>query len=307
MLSQVKSESIPEGPVPERLLETLEWLGEAAILIGSSGAGHTILRVNRAFTRLTGHPATEAVGRHPSFIQGGLSGRPDELDRWLLQPPAGPAQSRLLLRCERRDGTPYWGELGLRTVGERKGAPASSICILRDVSELLEPASLQKPHETGGGGDPGGIPSRSRLIGLLELRWREAMRDIKPLTIYLMCLDGLAPGGREVEEVRASLPARAAEILSGQFRRASDSLLHEGGGRYAALSLGLTPSQAMHVAQNAANAVREIEPARITLSIGISTGIPTPLTDPASALAEAEEALREARAAGGDMQRMHEF
>ncbi len=299
----MKRESIPEGPPPERLIEALDWLEQAAALIEATDPGQPIIRINQAFTRLTGYPAHEVLGRDLSFLQGRFLEQQPQPGQRIRKAISGGERLRLVLRNERRDGTAFWSELSLCPVADHGGG---CIGMLRDVSELL--------GEGSAGGQPAGLPTRRYFLELLERRWREAMRDIKPLTIYLMELDGFLSFSEGFDpETSSRLLARLAQRLGNQFRRASDTVAHTEAGRFAAISLGLTPAQAMHVAQNAANAIRELDlgtgeqPVRFTLSTGMSTGIPTPLTELSTVLGEAEEALREARQAGGDMLRMHEY
>ncbi len=303
----MKRESIPEGPVPERLIEALDWLEQAAVLIESADPEQPIIRVNRAFTRLTGYPAEEVLGRDLSFLQGRFLGQQPQPHQRIRRAISGGERLRLVLRNERRDGTSFWSELSLCPVADSNGGNGSGcISMLRDVTELLGERAARV--------QPAGLPTRQHFLELLERRWREAMRDIKPLTIYLMDLDGFLPLSERLDPgTSARLLARLAARLRSQFRRASDTIAHDEAGRFAAISLGLTPAQAMHVAQNAANAIRELElgagdqPVRFTLSTGMSTGIPTPVTELSRVLDEAEEALLEARQAGGDMLRLHEY
>ncbi|MDT7581493.1 MAG: hypothetical protein QOK35_2757, partial [Pseudonocardiales bacterium] len=97
--------------------------------------GHPLLWVNPSFTRLTGYPPEEVVGRNCRFLQG---------------PNTDPAAIRrigeALRRCEpitevllnyRRDGTAYWNQLSISPVTDGSGEVVNFVGVQNDVTERV--------------------------------------------------------------------------------------------------------------------------------------------------------------------------
>lgn len=91
--------------------------------------------VNPAFTRVTGYPAQEAVGRNCRFLQG------EHTD-----PQAGPALHRALLAEQpititllnyRRDGTTFWNQLSVSPVYDGAGRLVNFVGVQADVTERV--------------------------------------------------------------------------------------------------------------------------------------------------------------------------
>jgi two-component system cell cycle sensor histidine kinase/response regulator CckA len=92
-----------------------------------------IVYVNPAFTRLTGFPAAEAVGRNCRFLQG------PETDpaavASLREAVAAGRPCEIEIRNHRRDGSPFWNYLTISPVRGEDGTVAHHIGVLRDVTE----------------------------------------------------------------------------------------------------------------------------------------------------------------------------
>lgn len=113
-----------------RMQALVDALSEGVVL---AGVDHRIEFVNPSFSRITGYPATEALGKSCGLLQG-----PD------TDPAAAAAMSNALAHGEpfkgqllnyRRDGERFWGEISLVPIQGPAGAPAGYFGILRDVSE----------------------------------------------------------------------------------------------------------------------------------------------------------------------------
>jgi PAS domain S-box-containing protein len=95
-----------------------------------------LIVVNPAFTRMTGYPPQEVLGRNCRFLQG------PETD------PAGPAAIRAALDAgeemtvtllnHRRDGTPFWNQVSINPIRDVDGVVTHFVGIQHDVTERIE-------------------------------------------------------------------------------------------------------------------------------------------------------------------------
>jgi len=98
--------------------------------------------VNPAFTRLTGYPAAEAVGRNCRFLQGEGTD-PDTVERLRRAIANGQAESVTILN-RRKDGTPFWNRVSINPVFDDNGEVVSFVGVQTDVSEEVQ---LNQEHE----------------------------------------------------------------------------------------------------------------------------------------------------------------
>jgi diguanylate cyclase (GGDEF)-like protein/PAS domain S-box-containing protein len=95
--------------------------------------GPRVVYVNDSFTRITGYEAHEIIGESPRLLQGpGTDPATTAMlrthfERWR------PAEATVL--NYRRDGTPFWNELGIVPVADGTGWYTHWIAIQRDVTE----------------------------------------------------------------------------------------------------------------------------------------------------------------------------
>lgn len=92
--------------------------------------------VNAAFTRATGYPAEEALGRNCRFLQDPATDA-DELARLRRGMAAGEPVT-VVLRNVRRDGTPFWNELSVSPVHDEHGRLVHRVGVQVDVTARVE-------------------------------------------------------------------------------------------------------------------------------------------------------------------------
>lgn len=92
--------------------------------------------VNPAFTRLTGYPAAEAVGRNCRFLQGEGTD-PGTVERLRRAIASGQAESVTILN-RRKDGTAFWNRVSINPVFDDSGEVVSFVGIQTDVSEEVQ-------------------------------------------------------------------------------------------------------------------------------------------------------------------------
>ena len=92
--------------------------------------------VNEAFTRVTGYPAGEALGRNCRFLQDPGTD-PEELER-LRRGMAAQEPVTVVLRNVRRDGTPFWNEVSVSPVHDEHGELVHRVGVQVDVTARVE-------------------------------------------------------------------------------------------------------------------------------------------------------------------------
>ena len=92
--------------------------------------------VNEAFTRVTGYPADEALGRNCRFLQDDGTD-PAELAR-LRRGMAAQEPVTVVLRNVRRDGTPFWNEVSVSPVLDERGELVHRVGVQVDVTARVE-------------------------------------------------------------------------------------------------------------------------------------------------------------------------
>ncbi len=92
--------------------------------------------VNAAFSRLTGYPADEVLGRNCRFLQG-VETDPIAVSRIRIGLDEGRAVATVV-RNYRRDGTPFWNQVVISPVTDESGRVTHHVGIQADVTERVE-------------------------------------------------------------------------------------------------------------------------------------------------------------------------
>jgi diguanylate cyclase (GGDEF)-like protein len=155
-----------------------------------------------------------------------------------------------------------------------------------------------------------------RLTGLCHGDWfRElykrdfaiASREGRLLTLFLVDIDALgAYNDTFGHQAGDSVVRRVGRTLLSALRRGSDLVARLEGGRFVGFSTGMTHEQAVRHAETLAARIRELHVhhprsrvARfVTVSVGVSTGVPSPGMRSDTLLEAATSALESARADG---------
>jgi PAS domain S-box-containing protein len=119
-----------------RLLESVVTNTKDAVLITEAEpideSGPRILYVNEAFTKMTGYPAEEVVGRTPRILQGPKSDRAElkrlkeALHKW--------EPSEITIINYKKNGEEFWVNFSISPVADEKGCFTHWISIERDVT-----------------------------------------------------------------------------------------------------------------------------------------------------------------------------
>lgn len=100
--------------------------------------GPTIVYVNPAFTEMTGYPAEEVLGRSPRLLQG--PGTDQEVLRRVSEELRAGRIAQATVLNYRRDGVPYWIEMRIVPLRDRRGAISHFAAIERVVPPVVMPA-----------------------------------------------------------------------------------------------------------------------------------------------------------------------
>ncbi|MET0966714.1 MAG: diguanylate cyclase [Nakamurella sp.] len=127
--------SIPLDELPHVLLRAVAAAAHG-ITIGDATPDHRLVYVNDAFTRMTGYPAEEVLGRNCRLLQGpgtdasSIAAIHDAL-------VAGQDAGAVLLNY-RKDGTPFWNEVSISAVRNPAGQITHFIGTQIDATERVE-------------------------------------------------------------------------------------------------------------------------------------------------------------------------
>ncbi len=259
--------------------------------------GPFILYVNPAFTRLTGYPAEEVVGRSPRLLQGratdpitirsiGSALRRGEGGHWKLL-------------NQGRDGASYWTELRITPLPAPDGRIDQFVAFQRPSHPDMERMDMA-------GGDTG----RDALTGLPDRRtlMAEVLRHLRGAAAGQLCFAYLSIDHFDAlpysePPIGDALLLGFADTLSANLRR-SDGLGRLGGEEFGISMPGIRPAEARGLAERLRRSVAlqpfetPAGPLPITCSIGLSMGRPGDSLD--ELVERADAALAMARKEGGN-------
>lgn len=156
---------MPDAKAQLRIAEAVFDSGECKLI---TDANAVILRVNRAFTDVTGYTASEAIGQTPRLFQSGQYSPAFYQGMWEILLRTGHWQGEILNR--RKDGVTYHSLLSITAVRDHKGVVTNFVSTQQDISvqkyadELIQNLAFFDPLTH--------LPNRA----LLEDRMRQAMK-----------------------------------------------------------------------------------------------------------------------------------
>ncbi|MET0377619.1 MAG: diguanylate cyclase, partial [Spongiibacteraceae bacterium] len=209
-----------------------------------------IVRVNRAFTEVTGYDADEVIGKKPSLLRSGLdeetlfariSPRLDEGGHW---------QGELLNR--RRDGTLFPASVSISAVRDGSGGIQGLITSFRDITESK--SSEERIRHLAYYDPLTALPNRSLFNDRLQQEMQRAQRGNRLVALLFLDLDRF----KEVNDsmghgVGEQLLKQVADRLQ-QCVRADDTVARMGGDEFTII-IGDLPSRARAI--SAATSVSE--------------------------------------------------
>jgi len=203
-------------------------------------AGNPLIHVNRAFERITGYSAAEALGRNPGFLVGA-----DPLQRGLAEIRAAVKAQReaeVVLRSHRKDGSPFWNELSLAPVRDSAGTVTHFVGVINDISERI---AYEEALERQNNEDPvTGLANRNLLRDRIGQAIAFARQDGRALVLLLLDLDNFkrindSLGHGAGDQVLKEIAGRIRDCVD-----ACDTVARIGGDEFAVLLTDLASAQA---------------------------------------------------------------
>lgn len=123
-----------QADIQRRLKErALDAIANGVLITDPGLPDNPIIYANDAFSRLTGYPPHEILGRNCRFLQGDDCDQPD-IAR-VRQAVASGTPVHAVLRNYRKDGTLFWNELFIAPVRDEAGRVTQFVGVQQDVTE----------------------------------------------------------------------------------------------------------------------------------------------------------------------------
>ncbi|MGQ9365036.1 EAL domain-containing protein [Azospirillum sp. ST 5-10] len=271
---------------------------EGIIITDADG---TILRVNPAFSRITGYAPAEVVGANPRLLNSGRHDRTFYRDLWTTITTAGHWTGEVWNRRKNGEVYPEW--LSISAVRDAAGTVGRFVAVFTDISTVKhqEEALRRLAHHDA----LTGLPNRVLLADRMDLAIARARRAGKTVAVCYLDLDGFKPvndghGHVAGDALLIEVARRIAAVL-----RSGDTLARLGGDEFVVLlpdrdgaeECGAALARVLAaVAEPAPLPGRDAE-VRVTASIGVSL-FPDDEGDPDTLLRHADQAMVQAKQAG---------
>jgi diguanylate cyclase (GGDEF)-like protein/PAS domain S-box-containing protein len=231
-----------------------------------------ILRVNRAFERITGYSQEEVVGRSPGILSSGRQGRQFYADLWRSLDQGGVWEGELWNR--RKSGEVYPEYLAISAVRDRDGNAINYVGIFQDIGERKsaeERIQFLAHHDA-----LTGLPNRSLLRDRAEMALYHAKRQGHSMAILFIDLDRFKTINDSLgHEIGDFLLKQASERILATVR-GGDTVCRLGGDEFVVLLPDIKEAEdAKHVADKLIAAVNrpytiDGHELLITCSVGIA-------------------------------------
>ena len=305
--------SLSRGPVVQALIRDItaareheeqlrdaarifESLAEAIVITELDG---TIAQVNPAFTRITGYPAEEVLGKNPRLLKSGRHEEAFYSEMWARLASKGQWQGEIWNR--RRDGSvvPLWQTISVVEGTDQR--PRRYVAVSSDIS-LLKQAEIQLErlahHDA-----LTQLPNRLRFMQRLDDAIRRSLETGRKVGVVFVDLDHFKSVNDALGHPAGDALLRTvASRLSGVLRD-RDLVARLGGDEFVLLLEGVRSMEdALLVAERALEALR---PAmvidgvdiQVTASLGVSLA-PDHASDAGALMKQADLAMYEAKEAG---------
>ncbi|WLI90786.1 EAL domain-containing protein [Massilia sp. R2A-15] len=187
--------------------------------------------VNRAFERITGYSAAEAIGMSADFLVGAEVDQPA-----LLQLRAAlreRREARAVVRSYRKDGTPFWNEVYVAPVRTEQGDAEHFVGVFNDITDARNDAE-QLAHQAQFDALTG-LANRNVLTDRLTQAVAGAARSGDTILVAFLDLDGFKLVNDSLgHEIGDQLLREVAQRLSAGVR-ASDTVARFGGDEFVLL------------------------------------------------------------------------
>lgn len=146
---------------------------------------HVILRVNKAFTEITGYSAQDVVGKMPHMLSSGHHDKGFYDAMWLILKETGTWEGEIL--DKRKNGEVYPQYLIINTVKDDKGLVSNYVASLEDLSASKE--ASEKIHKLAFYDTLTQLPNRRLLMDRLQHALAASSRSSKFGALLLLDID----------------------------------------------------------------------------------------------------------------------
>lgn len=119
----------------EVLATAVSAVTSGVLICDATRPDHPVTFVNAAFSRITGYPAEEIIGRNCRVLQG-RDTDPEALDR-LRRALSQQRPVSVTLRNYRKDGRTFWNELSISPIADGQGRIVQFVGIVNDVTQRI--------------------------------------------------------------------------------------------------------------------------------------------------------------------------
>ncbi len=165
-----------------RIAATAFESGEGVLI---TDARSKILRVNRAFTEITGYPADEVIGKNPSILSSGLQGADFYALMWERLSTTGSWAGEILNR--RRNGEIYPEHLTITAVKNEDGVVTNYVAALADITQRK--AAEEKIRDLAFYDPLTRLPNRRLLLDRLQHALSSSARSVNYGALLFIDLD----------------------------------------------------------------------------------------------------------------------
>jgi diguanylate cyclase (GGDEF)-like protein/PAS domain S-box-containing protein len=230
-----------------------------------------IVRVNHAFSRITGYSEAEVLGRNPSLLASGRQDNEFYRGMWEAINSKGHWQGEIWNR--RKDGAIYPEWLSISMLSDSSGAVANYVAIAADISKSKEDeAQIRLLAEFD---SLTGLPNRRRLQESIGVALSNANRHGSSLILMFLDLDRFknvndSLGHHAGDELLIQVAKRLKAVL-----REQDSVYRLGGDEFVLLCPDTDAAGASHLASRLLESTShryliEQQELAISFSIGIA-------------------------------------
>ena len=203
-------------------------------------ADNVILRVNRAFTRISGYPAEELVGRQPSILKSGRHDNEFYRQMWESINTRGGWEGEIWDRRKNGDIYPKW--LTITAMKGEKGEISHYIATHVDISERKN--AEEKIKTLAFFDQLTGLPNRTLLLDRLKQARATSARNGNHAALLFIDLDNFkALNDTLGHEIGDLLLQQVAQRLKNSVRE-GDTVARLGGDEFVVVLLGLSGNEA---------------------------------------------------------------
>ena len=219
-------------------------------------ANNVIVRVNKAFTKIAGYTAEEAVGQTPSLFKSGRQDAAFYAVMWDSIQRSGTWQGEIWNR--RKNGTVYPEHLSISTVKDDAGLPTHYVGAFTDIAS--QKAAEEQIHDLAYTDLLTGLPNRVSLIVRLQQAIMAAEKENQRGALLLIDLDNFRTINDSMgHELGDEMLKRIAKRLSALVRREGDTVARLGGDEFALIldRLSLDPQTALRQTETVTHKILE--------------------------------------------------